>query len=244
VIYNATTLQAKGGAEVKIFNNLFTADYNGEASNRYRSNYFSSYIQSLYGFGKLDAGFDVVFKSNLINDYNLLSPFEAVHLSMFSSTQQIGNNEVNTTGNSGVAHIGPKIKFIPFQKFPSLALQQTLYVPIHHNVDGNFISATQFFYNQFITSKQQLFVEATIWQPIGQPLNYPFLKAFYSYYPTNRWTFYGTTTLLYEWGGGLKYQILSGIELELLYTRYLPIAPIINRIGDARTFNVGFRWTK
>lgn len=243
IIYNATSLQRKGGIEVKVFNNLFSADYQNLDS-KYRSNYFSSFVQTLYGVGNFDVGFDVVLKSNLVNDYDLQSPLQAVHFSMFSEQRQIGNSDITTSANSGLAHIGPKIKFIPFKKIPALAFQQTLYIPVVKAVDGKFIWASQFFYNRPITPKQQLFVEATIWQPIGETWNFPFVKGFYSYFPNPRWTIYGTTTLLLEWGAGMKYQLLPGVEAELLYTRYLPIDPVINRVGDARTFNLGFRWTR
>jgi len=110
-------------------------------------------------------------------------------------------------------------------------------------VDGAFVSATQLGFAQNIGSKMQLYAELLIWQSINRPLNIPFVKAFYSWFPHPRFTLYATTTSFYEWGAGAKFLITQNFELEFLTTKYIPTRFVRNWFGNnVNTFNIGLRY--
>lgn len=142
----------------------------------------------------------------------------------------------------GLSHFGPKIKFNPIKKWGNLSLQQTLYIPIEKAVDGTTVSFTQLFFDKPIGTKNQLFIEASAWTNISPEFKaYPFVKVFYSYFPTNKWTVYGMTSNLVEYGVGTKLFILPKVEIEFLYTYYVPFEPIMQD-RRAMTFNFGIRY--
>ncbi len=148
---------------------------------------------------------------------------------------------VQTESRIGLSHIGPKVRFNPFKKWQSnLSLQQTFYIPVNKSVDGQFISFTQFFYDKTLSPRTQLFVELSFWVPFApefKPL-YPFAKAFFSYFPSEKSSIYVMTTVPFEYGIGTKYRIAPRIELEFLATWYVPL-PAINNGARANTFNFG-----
>ena len=112
------------------------------------------------------------------------------------------------------------------------------------DLDGQYISFTQFFYDRLIGTKFQLFAEVSFWTPVSPEFKInDFYKIFFSYFPTNRWTVYATTTIPFEYGAGTKFFITPYLELELLYT-YL--APIERYVGFSRptTFNLGIRYQR
>jgi Protein of unknown function, DUF547 len=220
----------------------------------------------------INIGGDIVIKSNVVNDLASSFPTEALSFKNFSTYQTIDctNPDVNissfstckentlhrfdtlrhadgrviqTRSAAGLAHIGPKFKFNPIKRLPNISLQQTLYIPIQKSVDGQFISFTQLFYDQPIKNHSQLFVEASLWTPVSPEFRIsPFLKVFYSYFPTNKWTVYAMASIPQEIGAGTKYFITPNLEIEFLYTYYLPIDYFL---GDKRpmTFNIGFRYS-
>ena len=248
----ASRLLAKGQFELKIFNSLYTQkQYDGFEELNSRSSYFSSFIQFIKGGNKrYNWGLDLVIRSHVVNDFVNSSPFGAIQTSNFDtyrtlaggdSLRTAGGELIDTYGRFGPAHIGPKIKFHPFKKYRNLSFQQTLYLPLDKKVDGQLISFSQLFYDQLIGTRSQLFVEASLWTPLQPSFRVdPFLKVFYSYFPSDRWTIYGMVGLPNEIGGGLKFLLADHVELELLYTNYL-----IQRIGVndriAETFNLGIR---
>lgn len=222
--------------------------------------------------GRTNWGFDFIVRSTVLNDFDNSSPFRALRFQTFRELQtfpcdnhqrnlgdgsicfrsgsesyrdtlqdQMGN-QMETTGNVGLAHIGPKIKIQPFKKFPRVSLQQTLFIPIQNDLDGQVISFTQFFIDKLIGTRSQLFTELSFWTPVRPQFKInPFLKFFYSYFLTEKWTVYGMTTVPVEYGAGTKYLLHPNFEIELLYTYYLPVERIF---GDARpqTFNLGLRY--
>ncbi|MFT5646711.1 MAG: hypothetical protein ACI976_001394, partial [Aureispira sp.] len=110
---------------------------------------------------------------------------------------------------------------------------------------------TQFYYDKQFNSKFGLFIALTFWQPIvpGQQFNFdvPYLKAFFSWYATKRFTMYATTTSFTEWGAGVKFLITPQFEIQALYTYYVPIpglADIYTGVGakNVMTFNLGLRY--
>ncbi len=221
---------------------------------------------------KINIGADIVIKSNVVNDlassfalealnFNNFNTFKTIDCSdtdinispfskckdnsmqRFDTLRQADGQVIQTKSTAGLAHIGPKIKFNPVKKWVNLSLQQTFYIPIKKSVDGQFVSFTQLFYDKSIKDHSQLFIEASLWTPITPEFKInPFLKVFYSYFPTNKWTIYAMTSIPTEVGAGTKYFITPNIELEFLYTYYLPIDYFL---GDKRpmTFNIGFRYS-
>ncbi len=274
--YQASTLYKKGEFELKAFQSLYQQDQkNGFDSYTTRSSYFSSFNQFLFGTDKrLNYGFDVVFKSNLIDATLDQSRFEVLkfsqkeHFQLLDCTEERAANSPNslcraagelveqdtlrnyngdvllTRNQIGLSHFGPKIKFHPVKKWTNVTLQQTLYIPIQKHVDGQTVSFTQLFIDKKLNDKNFLFIEASLWTTVAPDFRVlPLIKGFYSFLPTERWTVYAMTTLPVELGLGTKYRLTPDLELEFLYTKYLPIEKIL---GDrnALTFNVGVRWTK
>ena len=237
-----------------------------------RSTYFSSFFQFLYGLNSnFNIGGDIVIKSNVVNDLRNSFPLEALNfrnhntfqsiecadpshnlsplsickdngMHLFDTLRMADGQVLETRSSAGLAHIGPKVKFNPIKKWTGFSLQQTLYIPVQQNVDGQFISFTQFFYDKPIKDHSQLFIEASLWTPVSPNFRVnPFFKVFYSYFPTNKWTVYAMTTIPFEVGAGTKYFITPKLEIEFLYTYYLPIDYFL----DGRrpmTFNIGFRY--
>ena len=274
--YQASTLYKKGEFELKAFQSLYQQDQkNGFSDYNTRSSYFSSFNQFLFGTDKrINYGFDVVFKSNLIDATLDQSRFEVLkfsqkeHYQLLDCTEERAANSPNsrcradgelvehdtlrnfdgdallTRNQIGLSHLGPKIKFHPVKKWSNVTLQQTLYIPIQKHVDGQTVSFTQLFIDKKLNDKNFLFIEASLWTTVAPDFRVlPLIKGFYSYLPTERWTVYAMTTLPVEFGLGTKYRILPDLEIELLYTKYLPIEKIL---GDrnAMTMNIGVRWTR
>ncbi|MEM1123216.1 MAG: DUF547 domain-containing protein [Bacteroidota bacterium] len=253
--FRASRLLRKKQFELKIFNSLYTQQqYDGFSNFNSRSSYFSSFFQYLIGSEqRFNVGVDFVLRSQIVNDLATHSPFLAIQTKQFDEFRNTANGEqlqssegtpIQTSGRFGASHIGPKIKVHPFQKNRNFSLQQTLYVPIDQEVDGQFISFTQLFYDKLIGTQTQLFVEASLWSPLQPTFRVdPFFKVFYSYFPTSRWTVYGMVGLPSEVGVGTKYLVAKNFEIELLYTNYaLQRIAIKDRV--AQTFNLGFRFMR
>jgi uncharacterized protein DUF547 len=272
--FRASVLLHPGVTEIKVFNSLYTqTTFDGFESKNSRSSYFSSFTQVLYGWNNnINIGFDLVYKSNVVNDFKNASPFKTLAFQnvweyqtfncdsnthnisslsecrletepITSDTLRSADGRVLQTHHSvGLSHFGPKIKINPIKKWSNLSLQQTLFIPINKSVDGSMVSFTQLFYDKPIGNKSQLFAEASLWTTITPNFKpNPFVKVFYSYFPANKWTIYGMTSNLLEYGAGAKFFVLPKIELELLYTYYLPINQFMQD-RRAMTFNFGIRY--
>ncbi len=266
VRYRASSLIPVGSSEAKLFNSVYTQkQYDGFEQLNSRSTYYSAFAQYLYGLNNnVNVGGDLVFRSSLVNDLHTKSPFKVLQFKNFSDVSsfpcdhdsQNGNcNDLNltdslrnsngdlltTSGNIGLSHIGPKIKFNPIKKWSNISIQQTFFIPVQKKVDGQWISFTQFFYDHAIGRRSQIFVEASIWAPVSPQVQInPFFKVFYSYFPTQRLTVYAMASVPAEYGLGSKYLLTESFEIEALYTYYLPIKSVV---GDTRphTFNLGIR---
>jgi len=244
----------KGKFEIQAFNSLFTANY-GDKENGSRSSYFSSLINLSYGLtGRFDIGLDFIVKSFRANDLYNSSPFRALEFknSMDSVTTPGGTTRPAIWGSS-VSHLGPRVRFAPFKKFP-LAFEQAFYFPINNlptNIDPSITWVTQIFYDKQFNPKLGLFIALTFWQPlvVGQKFKFqvPYLKAFFSWYATSRFTMYATTTSFTEWGAGAKFLITPKFEIQAMYTYYVPIpglAELYTGTGakNVMTFNIGIRY--
>ena len=151
---------------------------------------------------------------------------------------------LETQSRRGWSHFGPKFKFNPIRQWQNLSWQQTFYIPLQKRVDGQWVSFTQFFYDRPVGSHFQLFSEISLWTTVAPDFKvFPAAKLFFSYFPTRRLTLYTMTSVPVEYGLGTKYQLSRQLEVELLYTHYLPVAGLL---GDVRpsTFNLGFRFRR
>lgn len=270
--FRATYLMQRGQVEIKIFNSAYTQkNLDGFSRPNSRSTYFSSFGQALFGINqKLNLGFDLVYKSNILNDLALSSPFAALRFQNFSTYQTLPCNDpeyniadhspcttdlnqsdslrnfagavLQTKAAIGLSHFGPKFKINPIRQWQSFSWQQTFYIPIEKKVDGQWVSFSQFFYDRPLGARFQLFSEISLWTTVAPNFRvFPAVKIFYSYFPNRRWTLYAMTSIPVEYGAGSKFQITPQLEIELLYTHYLPLAFLL---GDIRpsTFNIGFRY--
>ncbi|MDD4991151.1 MAG: hypothetical protein PHR83_02855 [Paludibacter sp.] len=261
--YSPSVLLGQNHWEYKLFNNLYTqtqgfntngtrTNYNGRAS------YFTAINQFLYGISPtLNIGADIWIKS-VRNDIAGSSP-----LAVFQF-----DNSMNS--RTAVAGFGPKIKIAPFRNLPKLSLQSTFLFPIATDLEGHtngkpylsddsYIWFTQLFYDQPIGTKFQLFFQVAPWfyykrQPQAAGISRlafsnP-VSAFFSYYATDRITFYLQNEywpsfgqpFISSWflqnGVGMKYQLIKGVlETEVLYTKFTAG----RNAGAGETFNVGFR---
>ena len=162
-------------------------------------------------------------------------------ISQVDSLRRADGIPLTTRARIGLAHFGPKFKITPVKKWSRLSWQQTFYIPIQKQVDGQWISFSQFFYDRSVGSRFQLFAEVNLWTTVAPQFKvFPAAKIFYSYFPNNWWTIYAMASVPAEYGLGTKLQIQPQLELELLYTHYLPVEFLV---GEARprTFNLGIR---
>ena len=253
--YQASRLLNEGSVEVKLFNSLYTQTaFDGFDLPNSRSTFLSSFLQFLSGTKNqnINWGFDVIYRSNVIDDFADASPFKALQFKYGSQAAiaKDGHQLTDSDGNPfttyfrhGFSHIGPKIKFHPIRKWRNITLQQTVYIPLQSDLGGDYISFTQLFFDWRLNSHWYLFLDAQLWMPIYPDVApNPNLKAFLSYVPNRKWIIYGTSTLPKEFGLGVKYNITPNLEIEGLYTYYLPIDLFVGFVRP-ETFNFGFRYT-
>ncbi len=237
--------------EFNFFHSLFTANY-GTIDNGSRSSFFTGlYFFSIGVNGRFDIGFDMLVKSNVVNDRYQSSPFNTL---LFRQAVDSISPSLTRISETGISQLGPRIRFAPFKKL-NLAFEQAFYFPVQNipttnQVDPSFFWVTQVFFDHLFSDKLGIFFALTFWQSIQPqaPLRFqaPFLKTFLSWYPNNRWTFFLTNTSFIEWGGGVKFLITPNFELQGMYTIYAPIPGIRDLyIGNAQnvmTFNLGLRY--
>jgi hypothetical protein len=252
----AAATMPKNTFELNTFHTLYTSNY-GDKDFGNRGSYFSSLFLFSYGIsGRFDIGWDFILKSYRANDLFDSSPFRALEFRKgVDSVVTPGGTRMQAINDFGLTHLGPRVRFSPFKKI-GLSFEQAFYFPITGIPAGNTVDpalywVTQFYYDKQFNSKFGLFIALTFWQPIvpGQKFNFqvPYLKAFFSWYTTKRFTLYATTTTFTEWGLGAKFLITPQFEIQALYTYYVPIpglADIYTGAGakNVMTFNVGIRY--
>jgi len=90
----------------------------------------------------------------------------------------------------------------------------------------------------------------TFWQPIrpGETFNFqpPLLRGFLNYFVTPRFTLYATTMYFLEWGVGVKYLLTPKLEVQAMYSYYIPIPGLYDIISPGAntimTYNLGLRY--
>ena len=224
-----------------------------------RQTYFTSIITSFLGITpNINLGFDLYFKSVRFDDTGS-SPFQAL---------SFGSGDLSRTA---LASFAPKIKFTPFTNRPSfgrwqsLAFQQTFLFPLSNDMEGqvsggpflsydDWESWTQLFYDWSLSPSWLIYFEGGYFFRFDSnpstprhEHSFPF-KAFLNYYPTQRFTIYGSSEAVYfnqsgshayytQFGVGFKFQVAPGFELETLGTSF----PFGRNKGAGVTYNVGFR---
>jgi len=202
--YTPSVLYQKGQWEYKFFNNLYTQTRGFDNEGNIvdfgnRSNFFTSINQFALGINsRINIGADVWINSVRINDAVKDSPFNVLR---FEQTQ-------NT--RTEIAHVGPKIKIIPFKNLSHLSFQTTFLIPLAKDMEGrmngrpflsrdSYISITQIFYDQSISDKFQLFFQLSPWiyianeKPLAGVSRFSVsspASIFFSYFPTKRLTFF------------------------------------------------------
>ena len=101
--YQASYLLGGGEFEVKMFNNLYTErTFDGFSDFNSRNTYFSSFLQVLFGsVERWNAGFDLVYKSNYLRDFDENSPFKALQFTEFDDRLTIRGEEECQTHKVG-----------------------------------------------------------------------------------------------------------------------------------------------
>jgi hypothetical protein len=251
----------KGQWEYKFFNNLYTQtkgfDADGNKVNYMRrGSYFSSIHQFLIGITpKLNIGADLWIKSVRLDSENS-SPFALLQF------QQNSDN-----ARTAISGIGPKIKISPFKRLSHFTIQSTYLIPVARDQEGQennrpFLSAdrhfliTQFFYDQPIGDKFQLFFQISPWLSVNKKFDASTFSlsspgtVFFSWFANKRVTVYFQNEFWPFWGDkgidswfrqeglGVKFQLIPGLlETEFLYTQF---SKGVNA-GAGQTYNWGIR---
>lgn len=254
--YTPSKLIGKGQYDLKWFNNLYTQTKStfseGEEP---RETFFTSSLEVYSGIGnnkKWNIGVIFQLRSNVINNRPATDAFK------FDGD--------TSTARSGLTAIAPSVKFVPFSSLGNFSIQSSLFIPLIDNETENgvflgqngYIWQNRFFYDySFPGNKWQLFSELNTELNIGEAgasfannsLNLT-PGIFLSYFPSTKFTilvlaqhqqrldlgnnFAQDFTAL---GGGIKYQITSVLNIELLYTNF--VRGTNNGLGE--TFNIGLR---
>jgi hypothetical protein len=249
-IIAAATLP-KGKFEINNFNTIYTADYEGD--NTYSG--LTGLFFFTYGVnGRLDISWDFILASNRFGDAIGDSPFKPFD---FRNTPDNTSRPGRTISRSwGLSAMGPRVRFSPFKKI-GISFDQAFYfpvkdVPFNNAVNNNLFWVSQLYYDRQLNPKFGLFIALTFWQPISlNPqdefrFQMPYLRGFLTWFATNRFSLYATTTLFTEWGVGAKFLLTPQFEIQALYSYYVPIPGLsdlyLQGASNVMTFNLGLRY--
>jgi hypothetical protein len=242
----------KNSVEVMMFNSLYSVTY-GEKGTGTRNGYYNGYFSAFYGVtGKLDIGATLLLRSTRERDPFNTSPFKTFE---FERTPLDPNNGASDPYSDwGFSHLGLNVRFAPFKNI-NLSFEQGIMLPIQNlpkdnTVDNSLYSVTQIYYSHSFTAQAQLFLALTFWQPIrpGETFKFqpPLLRGFLNYFVTQRFTVFATTMYFLEWGVGVKYMLTPKLEIQAMYSYYIPIPGLYNLISPGAntimTYNLGLRY--
>ncbi|MBL4648188.1 MAG: DUF547 domain-containing protein [Aureispira sp.] len=242
----------KSSVELMFFNSLYSVTY-GDKNFGSRNSYYNGYFSAFYGVtGRLDIGVTFLLRSSRENDQRKASPFK-----VFELERAPLNPNPRASGayaDWGLSHIGLNVRFAPFKKI-NLSFEQGVMLPIQNlpkenTVDNSLYSVTQVYYSHSFSAKTQLFLALTFWQPIrpGETFVFqpPLLRGFVNYFVTPRFTIFATTMYFLEWGAGVKYMLTPKLEIQAMFSYYIPIPGIYDAISPGAntimTYNLGFRY--
>lgn len=242
----------KNSVELMFFNSLYSVNY-GDREFGTRNSYYNGYFSAFYGLtGKLDLGVTFLLRSSRENDPFDASPFKTFE---FERTPLNPNPRASGTyADWGLSHIGLNVRFAPFKSI-NLSFEQGVMLPIQNlprenTVDNSLYSVTQVYYSHSFTVKTQLFLALTFWQPIrpGEAFKFqpPLLRGFLNYFVTPRFSVFATTMYFLEWGVGVKYMLTPKLEIQAMYSYYIPIPGIYDIVSPGAntimTYNIGLRY--
>jgi hypothetical protein len=239
-VFTGGIFMQKGEWEVKLYNNLYTQiEPQFDNTNR-RSSFNSSFLQLTVGSNRnINYGLDLIYKSNIINDRGSSSPFAVFEL-MNKSLQNIYmGNEFNTNFQHGLTHVGGRVRVKPF-KNKRFTFQQAIYVPTGE-LDEGYIINSDLFYEKIIRNRYMLFGNIGAWYPLSGDI-FPYARVFAGTLLANRFGPFVMLNLPYEVGAGTKLFITRKIELEFMYTYWLPIEAIVDN-RKPTSINFGVRIT-
>lgn len=241
----------KNSLELILFNSLFTVTY-GDATLGTRSSYYNGFFSANYGItGRLDVGINFLLRSSRERDPYSSSPFR-----VFEFERNVPSRSRTSTAYAdwGVSHIGFQVRFAPFKKI-SLTLEQGFLFPIQglptdNTVDNSFYNITQAYYIHMFSSKLQLMLVFTYWQPFRfngefniQP---PMLRGFLNYFVTPRVSLFATSMYFVEWGVGVRVMLTPKFEIQGMYSYFLPIPGVQELFSGGSssimTYNMGLRY--
>lgn len=254
--YVVSSTIKKGSTETKIFNNLYTqATGDGNQLNS-RSNFFTTFLTSLYGVSdRFNAGLELRYRrvSN--------TGFPASPLTVFE-------DDAANASRQSLATIGPKIRWAPVPKWGNFSIQSAFWFPLENDLEGaegksyidwnGFTSWTQIMNDFTIGQSFSVFTEVDfLWEDIGTEgenvdlnrISTP-VTLIASYFPEPKTTLYLLNGFspywspdldwFYQVGAGAKYQFSRNFEIEFLYTKFTNSFLLENN-GRASTFNFGIR---
>ena len=173
--------------------------------------------------------------------------------------QRVSPNSYSKTNSGlysdwGLSHIGIQTRFAPFKNI-NLSFEQGLLFPIQNlptdnTVDQNMYSISQIYFIHPFTSQWQLFLALSYWQPINLKGSFrfqpPMLRGILNYFATPRFSVFVSTMYCLEWGLGVKLMLTPKLELQAMYSYFLPIPGVFDLFSpgatSVMTYNMGFRY--
>ena len=254
--YVVSSTIKKGSTETKVFNNLYTQATGDGSTLNARSNFFTTFITSLYGVSdRFNAGLELRYR-------------RVSNTGFPSSPLTVFDNVMAGQSRQSFATIGPKIRWAPVPKWGNFSIQSGFWIPLENDLEGGngesyidwngFTSWTQIMNDFTLGQRFSLFTEVSfLWEDIGtmgdrvdlNRLSTP-LTVIASYFPEPKTTLYILNGFspywspdldwFYQVGAGAKYQFSPKFEVELLYTKFTNSFLVENN-GRAATFNFGIR---
>jgi len=239
-IFTSGLFMNKGKFEVKAFNNLYTETYLNSGVN-YRGNYFTSFFQVTLGTNKnINFGIDLLYKSQISQDLSTSSPFDVFKFQKKSVNQTVNGSSFTTNYNHGLSHAGLRVRIKPFKNHKQFTLQQSVYLPTQF-IENGVILNFDLFYEKIYAKRFLLFADLGVYYNLRQA-PFPYFKIFTGTFIAKRFAPYVMLNVPYEVGVGTKFFITPKIEIEFLYTYWLPLEFIIQN-RKPMTFNFGIRLT-
>lgn len=239
-VFTGGLFMPAGRWEAKFYNNLFTQREPQYAKPDMRSSFNTSFMQLTFGSThNINVGFDVLYRSNITNAFANSSPF-AVFAFMNKELESSYMGETTTALFShGLANMGPRIRTKPF-KNKKFTLQQSVYLPVGAMGNGWIIN-TDLFFEHVHNGKYMIFGDLGLWYPLDAD-PFPYARLFAGTLLASRFGPFVMVNLPYELGLGTKIFITRKIELEFMYSKWLPWQFIVEDRRPA-TFNFGLRVT-
>ena len=260
--YTPSVLLSRGQWEFKSFQNLYTQTGGFNENQKFtdygsRSTFFTSINQFTYGINnQFNIGLDMWVKSVLYHEKD-------------DSPLQLFQFKSNPSSRTEVSTIGPRIRINPFEKLSHFEINTSFLIPIAEDQNASslpseawlandgYLWITQFYYDQTLGDKFQLFFQLAPWYTIQKkgeagPNKFELpLDIFASYFATPRLSFYlqqgvwttfavegDVASYFLQGGAGTKYQVIPGwLEFELSYTNFY----FGMNAGAGQTFNFGIR---